>query len=70
MSLSDTLASNRCGRAIALIALSTPVRLAADAFPDNYAEWLGASGELWVLGVAIWGLVFLPKMLPHHVAPD
>jgi|TARA_B100001964_G_scaffold172430_1_gene189852 hypothetical protein len=44
--------------------------LAADAFPNNYAEWLGASGELWVLGVAIWGLVFLPKMLPHHVAPD
>jgi hypothetical protein len=44
--------------------------LAADAFPDNYAEWLGASGGLWVLGVAIWGLVFLPKMLPHHVAPD
>jgi uncharacterized protein involved in response to NO len=55
---------------LALIALSTPVRLAADAFPDNYAEWLGASGGLWVLGVAIWGLVFLPKMLPHHVAPD
>ncbi|MED5415845.1 MAG: NnrS family protein [Candidatus Latescibacterota bacterium] len=41
---------------LALIALSTPVRLATDAFPDNYAEWRGAvedSGCLaWPSGVS------------------
>ncbi|MEE3338755.1 MAG: hypothetical protein VX255_20405 [Candidatus Latescibacterota bacterium] len=38
--------------------------------PRQLCRVAGRRGGLWVLGVAIWGLVFMPKMLPHHVAPD
>lgn len=55
---------------LGLIAIATPVRLAADAFPAHYAQWLGASAAAWLLGVALWGIWFIPKMSPRHVAPD
>jgi uncharacterized protein involved in response to NO len=55
---------------LALIALSTPARLAADAMPALYFELLAAAGALWLAGVAAWGLVFVPKLAPWHVAPD
>jgi uncharacterized protein involved in response to NO len=53
-----------------LIALSVPTRLAADALPYFYVELLAAAGILWLAGVALWGLVFVPKLAPWHVAPD
>ncbi|MBT4096479.1 MAG: NnrS family protein [Gemmatimonadetes bacterium] len=55
---------------LSLIALATPLRLAADALPDHYTAWLGASSAAWVGGVALWGVIFVPKMSPRHVADD
>ncbi len=68
----DLWQNHRAGLVVplSLIALTTPVRLAADAFPEHYVTWVGASSGLWILGVTLWGIVFVPKMSPRHVAPD
>ena len=55
---------------VGLIAVSVPVRLAADLAPLVYFECLAAAGVLWLAGVALWGLIFLPKLRPSHVSPD
>ena len=54
---------------VGLIALSVPVRLAADMAPLLYFECLAAAGVLWLAGVGLWGLIFLPKLGPSHVSP-
>ncbi len=55
---------------VGLIALSVPIRLAADLVPLIYFECLAVAGILWLAGIALWGLIFLPKLGPSHVSPD
>ena len=55
---------------LTLIALSAPTRLAADALPAFYFELIVGAGALWLAGAALWGLMFVPKLAPWHVAPD
>jgi uncharacterized protein involved in response to NO len=55
---------------VSLIALSVPVRLLADVAPQFYGECLASAGVLWLAGVVLWGVVFIPKLGPSHVTPD
>ena len=54
---------------LTLITLSVPVRLAADFLPHFYFEFLANAGILWLAGVALWGLVFVPKLAPWLKGP-
>jgi uncharacterized protein involved in response to NO len=54
----------------ALIALSLPVRLAAHVVPQFYFESLAAAGGLWLAGIILWGVIYIPKLGPAHITPD
>jgi len=53
-----------------LILLSLPVRLAANVAPQFYFECLAAAGALWLAGVVLWGVLFIPRLGPAHITPD
>jgi uncharacterized protein involved in response to NO len=55
---------------VGLIALSVPVRLLADLVPQFYGEGLAAAGILWLAGVVLWGVIYIPKLGPAHITPD
>ena len=53
-----------------VLVLAMVVRLSADFYPAVYLELLLGGAGLWLLGMLIWGIAFVPKMTPKHVAPD
>ncbi|HCV22805.1 MAG TPA: hypothetical protein DGN59_05045 [Candidatus Latescibacteria bacterium] len=53
-----------------LIALAVPVRLAADIAPLYYFQILAVAGSLWLAGLVLWGLYFVPLLRPSRVTPD
>jgi len=53
-----------------LLILAAAARLAADLYPAAYLELLSGSSALWLLGILLWVVVFVPKTAPWRVAPD
>lgn len=51
-----------------LLALLT--RVTAEFFLDYYFGMLHMAAGYWLTGAVVWGLVFVPKMMPWHVAAD
>lgn len=53
-----------------LVALSVPARLLADLVPQWFLPAIAAAGALWLSGLFLWGVVFVPMLGPSHVTPD
>ncbi len=51
-------------------ALALLTRVTAEFFLDYYFGMLHMAAGFWLIGAVVWGLVFLPKMMPWHVAVD
>lgn len=53
-----------------LILLAGVARLGAGLYPDAYVGFLYGGVGLWLLAMLLWGMLFVPKTTPSHVAPD
>lgn len=53
-----------------MLVLAAVARLSADLYPAAYLILLYGGALLWLLGMLIWGGVFVAKMAPSNVAPD
>ena len=53
-----------------LVVLAAAARLGADLYPAAYMGMLHGGAGLWLLGMLLWGIAFVPKMGPGNVSPD
>jgi len=53
-----------------LIMLACVARLGAGLYPAAYAVFLYCGVGLWLLAMLLWGVLFVPRSFPSHVAPD
>ncbi|MBI2502632.1 MAG: NnrS family protein [Candidatus Latescibacteria bacterium] len=51
-------------------ALALVTRVSAEFFLDYYFGMLHMAAGYWLIGALVWGLVFVPKMMPWHVAAE
>jgi uncharacterized protein involved in response to NO len=50
--------------------LALLTRVSSEFFLDYYFGMLHMAAGYWLVGAVVWGIVFVPKMMPWHVAPD
>ncbi|MFT5367017.1 MAG: hypothetical protein ACI8V2_001975 [Candidatus Latescibacterota bacterium] len=53
-----------------LILLAGVARLGAGAYPETYAVFLYCGVGLWLFAMLLWGMLFVPRAHPRHVAPE
>lgn len=46
-----------------LISIATASRLASGIFPENYTGKLAISSSLWIAGLLVWSIFYIPKMI-------
>jgi len=50
--------------------LALVTRVISEFFLDYYFGMLHMAAGYWLAGAVVWGIVFVPKMMPWHVAAD
>jgi len=53
-----------------LILLAGVSRLGAGFFSEHYAVFMYCGVCLWLLAMLLWGVLFMPRAHPRHVAPE
>jgi uncharacterized protein involved in response to NO len=53
-----------------LIFLAGVSRLGAGFFSEHYAVFMYCGVCLWLLAMLLWGVLFMPRAHPRHVAPE